>query len=83
MPTGQKSYEDGMAYYGQLKKEGKLDDMTMAEFADYYRQKKTLTEPECALPMSEFLYFLPAKNVLSFCTDTDLPLLPYRSVSHF
>ncbi len=44
-----KSYEDGMAYYGQLKKEGKLDDMTMAEFADYYRQKKTLTEPECAL----------------------------------
>ena len=23
--------------------------MTMAEFADYYRQKKTYTEPECAL----------------------------------
>ena len=44
-----KSYEDGMAYYGQLKKEGKLTDMTMAEFADYYRQKKTYTEPECAL----------------------------------
>ncbi len=44
-----KSYEDGMAYYGQLKKEGKLDDMTMAEFAGYYRQKKTYTEPECAL----------------------------------
>jgi len=44
-----KSYEDGMAYYGQLKKEGKLDDMTMAEFADYFREKKTYTEPECAL----------------------------------
>ena len=44
-----KSYEDGMAYYGKLKKEGQLDDMTMAEFADYYRQKKTYTEPECAL----------------------------------
>ena len=44
-----KSYEDGMAYYGQLKKEGKLSDMTMAEFADYFRQKKTYTEPECAL----------------------------------
>ena len=43
------SYEDGYAYYGQLKKEGKLIDMTMAEFADYYRQKKTYTEPECAL----------------------------------
>ena len=44
-----KSYEDGMAYYGQLKSEGKLDDMTMAEFADYFRAKKTYTEPECAL----------------------------------
>lgn len=44
-----KSYEDGMAYYGKLKKEGKLTDMTMAEFADYYRGKKTYTEPECAL----------------------------------
>ena len=44
-----KSYEDGCAYYGKLKKEGKLVDMTMAEFADYFRQKKTYTEPECAL----------------------------------
>ncbi len=37
-----------MKYYGELKKEGMLSDMTMAEFADYYRQKKTYTEPECA-----------------------------------
>ncbi len=44
-----KSYEDGCAYYGQLKKEGKCIDMTMAEFADYYREKKSYTEPECAL----------------------------------
>ena len=44
-----KSYEDGCAYYGQLKKEGKLLDLTMAEFADYYREKKRYTEPECAL----------------------------------
>ena len=44
-----KSYEDGMAYYGKLKKEGKLKDMTMSEFADYYRAKKTYKEPECAL----------------------------------
>ncbi|MCR5488289.1 MAG: hypothetical protein K6F35_12330 [Lachnospiraceae bacterium] len=44
-----KSYEDGMAYYGKLKQEGKLLDMTMAEFADYYRQKKHYTEPEVAL----------------------------------
>lgn len=44
-----KSYEEGMAYYGKLKKEGQLDDMTMAEFADYFRNKRTYTEPECAL----------------------------------
>jgi len=49
-----KSYEDGCAYYGQLKKEGSLIDMTMSEFADYYREKKGVTagnydEPECAL----------------------------------
>ena len=44
-----KSYEDGCAYYGKLKKEGKLVDMTMAEFADCYREKKSYTEPECAL----------------------------------
>ena len=33
------SYEDGMRYYGNLKKEGKLLDLTMSEFADYYREK--------------------------------------------
>ena len=44
-----KSYEDGMAYYGELKKVGKAIDMTMAEFADFYRANKTYTEPECAL----------------------------------
>lgn len=43
------AYEDGMAYYGKLKKEDKLQDMTMNEFADYFRRKKTYTEPECAL----------------------------------
>ena len=32
-----KSYLDGMAYYGKLKKEGKLIDLTMSEFADTYR----------------------------------------------
>lgn len=44
-----KSYEDGCAYYGRLKEEGKLIDMTMSEFSDYYRKKKHYTEPECAL----------------------------------
>ena len=33
-----KSYRDGMAYYGKLKKEGKLIDLTMSEFADVYRK---------------------------------------------
>jgi len=44
-----KSYEDGMAYYGKLKKEGALRDLTMSEFADYYRANKTYAQPECAL----------------------------------
>ncbi len=50
-----KSYNDGCAYYGKLKREGKLTDMTMSEFADYYRKKKTYTEPECAL-WNDILY---------------------------
>ena len=44
-----KSYEDGMAYYAELKKKGELEDMTMSEFAKFYRENKTYTEPECAL----------------------------------
>ena len=43
------SYSDGMKYYGDLKKQGELEDMTMAEWADFYRANKTYTEPECAL----------------------------------
>ena len=35
-----KSYEDAMAYYGQLKRQGKLLDMTMAEFADWFRANR-------------------------------------------
>jgi hypothetical protein len=45
-----KSYDDGMKYYGKLKAEGKLDDMTMSEFADYYRKSHTeYKKGECAL----------------------------------
>ncbi len=43
------SYEDGMKYYGDLKKAGSLSDMTMSEFADYYRAGRAYTQPECAL----------------------------------
>ncbi len=44
-----KSYEDMMAYYGQLKKEGKVEDLTMSDFADWYRGNKAINEPSCAL----------------------------------
>lgn len=44
-----KSYEDGMAYYGALKKKGELIDMTMAEYAHYYREHRSYQEPERAL----------------------------------
>ena len=44
-----KSYEDGMAYYAELKAKGELEEMTMAEFAEFYRKNKTYTQPECAL----------------------------------
>lgn len=45
-----KSYLDGMKYYGELKKKGQLIDMTMAEFADFYRKTHPdYSEPECAL----------------------------------
>lgn len=60
-----KSYEDGCAYYGKLKKEGKLTDMTMGEFADFYRKKKSYTEPECAL-WRDILYG-SEKQVFWYC----------------
>lgn len=44
-----KSYRDGMAYYGELKRKGDIEDMTMAEFANWFRANKTYTEPCCAL----------------------------------
>jgi len=50
-----KSYEDGVGYYGELKKKGLLVDMTMSEFAHYYRKTKTYTEPEVAL-WNDILY---------------------------
>lgn len=33
------SYDDGLKYYGMLKQRGELLDLTMSEFADYYRAK--------------------------------------------
>lgn len=84
-----KSYEDGMAYYGKLKKEGKLVDMTMAEFADFYRQNKHYGEPEVALwndilyggNKQLFWYYDPS---FRFCLDMNqsgamIDLRPYAS----
>ena len=84
-----KSYEDGMAYYGKLKKEGRLQDMTMAEFADYYRAKKPYKEPECAL-WRDILYgsdkqvFWYADPYMRACVNMDeggalVDLRPYVS----
>ena len=44
-----KSYEDVMAYYGNLKKNNSLVDMTMEEFAVFYRANRTYSRPEVAL----------------------------------
>lgn len=76
-----KSYDEGCAYYGKLKEEGQLVDMTMAEFADYYREKKGVNagnynEPECAL-WRDILYgsdkqlFWYADPYLRACVNMD------------
>jgi hypothetical protein len=44
-----KSYTDGSRLLRQTKKEGKLVDMTMSEFAEYYRKTHTYQQPEVAL----------------------------------
>ena len=45
-----KSYEDGMKYYGLLKQKGELIDMTMSEFATFYRDiHPNYITAECAL----------------------------------
>ena len=70
-----KSYDDGMKYYGKLKAEGKLTDMTMSEFADYYRASHTdYKRGECALWKdilygSNKSYFWYADPSLRTCFD--------------
>jgi len=44
-----KSYQDCMAYYAALRDGGELQDMTMTEFAAWYRAHKSYSEPACAL----------------------------------
>ncbi len=83
------SYEDGMAYYAKLKREGRLEDMTMAEFADFYRGSHTYTQPECALWRdilygSDKQYFWYADPYLRCCLDMNqggamIDLRPYAA----
>ncbi|MBN1310971.1 MAG: hypothetical protein JXB30_06080 [Anaerolineae bacterium] len=84
-----KSYSDGMAYYGQLKKEGKAIDVTMSEFADIYRRDRPYTRPECTL-WKDILYgsnrqqFWYVDPWMRFCLDMNqggamIDLRPYAA----
>jgi hypothetical protein len=84
-----KSYKDGMAYYGELKKQGQLQDLTMSEFADVYRENRAYTRPECTL-WKDILYgskrqmFWYADPFMRFCLDMNqggamVDLRPYAA----
>jgi hypothetical protein len=69
-----KSYADGLDYYAKLKQEGKLTDMTVSEFAVFYRSHKKYKEPEVALWKdilygSEKEYFWYSDPYLRTCLD--------------
>ena len=85
-----KSYDDGMKYYGKLKEEGKLIDMTMAEFADFYRDcHPDYNRGECALWKdilygSDKEYFWYADPNMRTCLDFNqggamIDLRPYAA----
>ena len=69
-----KSYSDAMKYYGKLKKEGELEDVTMTELARIYRKTHEYKEPERAL-WKDILYgsekeiFWYADPYLRACLD--------------
>jgi hypothetical protein len=44
-----KSYEDFIGYYKKLKIEGKVEDMTMSEFGDWFRKNQPRSGPLCGL----------------------------------
>lgn len=84
-----KSYQDGMAYYGQLKREGQATDVTLGEFADLYRKDRPYTRPECAL-WKDILYgsnrqqFWYIDPWIRFCLDMNqggamIDLRPYAA----
>lgn len=84
-----KSYTDGMAYYGELKQQGNLRDLTMTEFAEVYRQDRPYARPECTL-WRDILYgsqrqmFWYADPFMRFCLDMNqggamVDLRPYAA----
>jgi hypothetical protein len=84
-----KSYREGMAYYGGLKREGKAIDLTMSEFADAYRKDRPYARPECFL-WKDILYgsrrqqFWYADPWMRFCLDMNeggamIDLRPYAA----
>ncbi len=84
-----KSYQDGMAYYGELKRQGQAIDLTMSEFADVYRQGRPYVRPECTL-WRDILYgsnrqmFWYADPWMRFCLDMNqggalVDLRPYAA----
>jgi hypothetical protein len=84
-----KSYQEGMAYYGKLKREGNATDLTLSEFADSYRKDRPYTRPECAL-WKDILYgskrqqFWYADPLMRFCLDINqggamIDLRPYTA----
>lgn len=85
-----KSYLDGCEYYGKLKKEGKLIDLTMSEFADTYRAlHKDYKRGEVALWKdilygSNIEYFWYASPFYRLCLDFNqggacIDLRPYAA----
>jgi hypothetical protein len=88
-PTLLKSYQDGMVYYGKLKREGKARDVTLSEFADLYRKDRPYARPECTL-WKDILYgskrqqFWYADPWMRFCLDMNqggamIDLRPYAA----
>jgi hypothetical protein len=78
-----------MAYYGELKAQGKAVDVTLSEFADIYRQDRPYTRPECTL-WKDVLYgsrrqqFWYADPWMRFCLDMNqggalVDLRPYAA----
>jgi hypothetical protein len=84
-----KSYQDGMGYYGELKRAGKARDVTLSEFADIFRRGRPYARPECTL-WKDILYgskrqqFWYADPWMRFCLDMNqggamIDLRPYAA----